>query len=91
MDDWFHAQGIRPLIQGEFDDSATMKAFGQAGHGIFPVSSVMEQEIKRQYRVVVVGRLPSLKMPFYAITVERKLKHHAVVAIFDTARQRLSL
>ena len=89
MNDWFHAQGIRPLVRGEFDDSATLKAFGQAGHGIFPAPAVMEQEIKRQYRVVVVGRIPSLKQRFYAITVERRLKHPAVVAIFDAARKRL--
>lgn len=89
MDDWFHSQGIRPVIRGEFDDSATMKSFGQAGHGIFPGSTVMEREIKRQYRVEVLGRVPTLKQQFYAITVERKLKHPAVVAIFDAARKKL--
>ncbi len=89
MDDWFHAQGIRPLIRGEFEDSATLKAFGQAGHGIFPGVTVMEREIKRQYRVEVIGRIPSLKQRFYAITVERRLKHPAVVAIFNSARKRL--
>ena len=89
MDDWFHSQGIRPVIRGEFDDSATLKSFGQAGHGIFPGSTVMEREIKRQYRVEVLGRVPTLKQQFYAITVERKLKHPAVVAIFDAARKKL--
>lgn len=89
MDDWFHAQGIKPVVRGEFEDSATLKSFGQAGHGIFPAPSVMEREISRQYRVQRVGQLPSLKQRFYAITVERKLKHPAVVAIFDAARDKL--
>ena len=89
MDDWFHSQGIHPVVRGEFDDSATLKSFGQAGHGIFPGVTVMEREIKRQYRVEVIGRIPSLKQRFYAITVERRLKHPAVVAIFDSARKRL--
>ena len=89
MDDWFHAQGIRPVVRGEFEDSETLKSFGQAGHGIFPAPSVMEQEVIRQYRVQRVGRIPSLKQRFYAITVERKLKHPAVVAIFDAARKKL--
>jgi len=89
MDDWFHAQGIRPVVRGEFDDSATLKSFGQAGHGIFPGATVMEREIKRQYRVEVLGRIPSLKQRFYAITVERKLKHPAVVAIFEAAQKKL--
>lgn len=89
MDDWFHSQGIRPVVLGEFEDSATLKAFGQAGHGIFPAVSVMEREIKRQYRVELVGRIPSIKQRFYAITVDRRLKHPAVVAIVDSARKRL--
>lgn len=89
MDGWFHSQGIHPVVRGEFDDSATLKSFGQAGHGIFPGVTVMEREIKRQYRVEVIGRIPSLKQRFYAITVERRLKHPAVVAIFDSARKRL--
>lgn len=89
MDDWFHAQGIRPVVRGEFEDSATLKSFGQAGHGIFPAPSAMEREVIRQYRVQRVGRIPSLKQRFYAITVERKLKHPAVVAIFDAAREKL--
>ncbi len=89
MDDWFHAQGIHPVVRGEFEDSATLKAFGQAGHGIFPGPTVIEREIKRQYRVEVLGRVPTLKQRFYAITVERKLKHPAVVAIFDAARKKL--
>ena len=89
MDDWFHSHGIRPAVRGEFDDSATLKSFGQAGHGIFPGPSVVEREIKRQYRVEVLGRIPTLKQRFYAITVERKLRHPAVVAIFDAARKRL--
>lgn len=89
MDDWFHSQGIRPVVRGEFDDSATLKSFGQAGHGIFPSVTVMEQEIRRQYRVDVLVRIPSLKQRFYAITVERKLKHPAVVALFDAARKKL--
>jgi LysR family transcriptional activator of nhaA len=89
MDDWFHSQGINPVIRGEFEDSATLKSFGQAGHGIFPGVTVMEREIKRQYRVEVIGRIPSLKQRFYAITVERRLKHPAVVAIFESAKKRL--
>jgi LysR family transcriptional activator of nhaA len=89
MDDWFHGQGIRPIVRGEFEDSATLKAFGQIGYGIFPAVSVMEKEIRRQYRVELVGRLPSLKQRFYAITVDRRLKHPAVVAIVDSARKSL--
>ena len=74
---------------GEFEDSATLKAFGQAGHGIFPGSAVMEQEICRQYKVHVLGQADSVKQRFYGITVERRLSHPAVVAIFEQVRKEL--
>ena len=36
LDLWFESQGVRPLIAGDFDDSALLKAFGQRGLGVFP-------------------------------------------------------
>lgn len=89
VDQWLVNQGLHPNIVGEFDDSATLKAFGQDGHGIFPGASVIEKEICRQYRVQVVGQVEELKQHFYAITVERRLKHPAVLALVRTARQEL--
>jgi LysR family transcriptional activator of nhaA len=87
LDDWLARHHLSPTIIGEFEDSATLKAFGQEGHGLFPGSTVMEKEICQQYRVQVVGRLDSVKQRFYAITVERRLKHPAVVALLDAARR----
>ena len=89
LDDWFVRKDIHPNIVGEFEDSATLKAFGHEGYGIFPGSSVMEKEICRQYQVQVVSRVDSVKQRFYAITVERRLKHPAVLAIVEGARQNL--
>ncbi|MDP3596439.1 MAG: transcriptional activator NhaR [Nitrospirota bacterium] len=89
LDDWFVRKDIHPNIVGEFEDSATLKAFGQEGHGLFPGSTVMEKEICRQYQVQVVSRVDSVTQRFYAITVERRLKHPAVLAIVEGARQDL--
>lgn len=89
LDDWLTRHEVVPNVIGEFEDSATLKAFGQEGHGLFPGSTVMEQEICRQYRVQIVGRLDSLKQSFYAISVERRLKHPVVMALFDTARRQV--
>jgi LysR family transcriptional activator of nhaA len=36
-----------------------------------------------------VGRLPEVRERFYAISVERRLVHPAVVALTDAARKRL--
>lgn len=89
LDDWFTHQKVVPTIIGEFEDSATLKAFGQEGHGLFPISTVMEKEICQQYRVQVVRRIDSLTQKFYAITAERRLKHPAVMALFNTARREV--
>jgi len=89
LDKWFHSLGIRPAIVGEFDDSALIKVFGQKGHGVFVAPKVIESEILRQYQVQVVGRTDSVKERFYAISIERVIKHPAVVAISDAARQSL--
>jgi LysR family transcriptional activator of nhaA len=48
---------------------------------------VIEAEILDRYRVRVVGRSEAVRQQFYAISVERKIKHPAVVAICEAARQ----
>ncbi len=89
LDYWFESNQIRPDNRGEFEDSALIKVFGQASVGFFAASSVIEAEIVRQYNVQVVGRIDTVRERFYAISVERKLKHHAVIAICDAARRSL--
>jgi len=89
LEQWFEARSIRPLVVGEFQDSALLKAFGHAGVGVFAAPTVTEKEVRRQYGVSVLGRTESLLERFYAISVERKLKHPAVVAIVEAARDQM--
>ena len=89
LDQWFDTKGIRPSVRAEFEDSALLKVFGQAGIGLFVVPTAVEDEVRKQYGVRLVGRLEEVRERFYAISVERKLKHPAVVAISDAARQKL--
>lgn len=89
LDDWFENHDLSPQIAGEFDDSALLKAFGEAGVGLFAAPTVIEEEIGRMYRMAVVGRTDEIKEHFYAISPERRLKHSSVVMITDTARADL--
>lgn len=89
LETWFDSTGILPHVVHEFEDSAVLKVFGQEGEGLFVVPSAIEQEVKRQYSVSLVGRIEEVKERFYAISVERKLRHPAVVAISDAARNTL--
>ncbi len=86
---WFSECGIHPRIVGEFDDTALMKAFGQAGAGIFPVPAVISEEMLRQHGAEVVGRADEIVVKYYAISVECRLTHPAVVAISEAAKQGL--
>jgi LysR family transcriptional activator of nhaA len=86
---WFSDKQIRPRITGEFDDSALMQAFGQAGAGIFAAPSAIAEQVMRQYEVVRIGTTEEVIEQYYAISVERKLAHAAVVAISRAARQEL--
>ena len=89
MDDWFESEGLSPRVVGEFDDSALLKAFGEAGAGLFASPTVIEEEICRMYRMSVIGRTDAVREQFYAISHERRLKHDSVVYITETARTDL--
>lgn len=86
---WFEKQRINPRTVGEFDDGALLTAFGKAGIGIFAAPSVIAKEVCLQYGVVTIGRTSAVTEHFYAISVERRLSHPAVVAISSAAREEL--
>ncbi len=89
LDHWFDKIGVRPRIVAEFEDSALLKQFGQHGEGIFAGPSAIEDAIIAQYGVRVVGRTEHVVERFYAITVERRIKHPAVRAISDAAHDNI--
>lgn len=89
LEQWFDDNGIHPLIAHEFEDSAVLKVFGQEGHGLFITPSAIEDDVCKQYSVKVVGRLPDIVERFYAISIEKRLKHPGVVKISESARYEL--
>lgn len=89
LDTWFESQNLRPVIVGEFDDSALMTTFGQNGDGTFPAATAMERLIQKQFGVQVVGRTDAVRERYFAISADRKLKHPAVIAITESARTEL--
>lgn len=89
LDQWFSRQGVVPRVIGEFEDSALMMVFGADGVGLFVGPSVVEREVCEQYGVAVVGTLSDVRERFYAVSVERRLKHSGVLAITDAARHGL--
>jgi LysR family transcriptional activator of nhaA len=90
LDQWFEKKGVRPRVVGEFDDSALMKVFGASGRGVFASPTTIEAEVIRQFEVQAVGRTEEITQAYYAISVERRLRHPAVVAVAESARKELS-
>jgi len=87
LNQWFDRNAIKPRVVAEFQDSALLNVFGADGVGIFTAPTVVENEVCRQYGVSVLGYAHEVKERFYAVSVERRLKHPAVVAISQAARQ----
>jgi LysR family transcriptional activator of nhaA len=86
----FDELGVRPLIRGEFSDSALLKAFGARGEGLFVVPTIVENDVRQMYHVAVVGRDEHVREEFFAISIERRLANPAVVAITQSARARFA-
>jgi LysR family transcriptional activator of nhaA len=86
LDQWFEVHGLRPHVVGEFEDSALLKVFGFRGAGLFPAVSVIGKEVQNQYKVRRIGQVPDVRERLYAVTVERRIKHPAVIAICNAAR-----
>lgn len=86
---WLQQQPWRAPVRGYFDDSALLKAFGQAGEGVFFMPTVIEREVCKQHKVQVIGRIEEAKDRYYAVTAQRLLTNAAVLRIFDAARNDL--
>ncbi len=89
LDIWMDEHGIFPDIVAEFEDSALLKVFGQAGEGIFPVPTSIETMVKKQYGVQLVGHIPQVRDKFYAISAEKRVQHAATSVIVKQARSKL--
>lgn len=89
LDQWFQANGILPYVVSEFEDSALMKVFGQSGRGVFVAPNVIRNEVEKQFGVKYIGEATGVTERFYAISIERRLKHPAISAVVENARTKL--
>lgn len=89
LDIWMDDNDIFPDIVAEFEDSALLKVFGQAGEGIFPVPTAIESPIKKQFGVHLVGRISDVLDKFYAISAEKRVHHEATLLVVRQARNKV--
>jgi len=89
IDAWFAARDLRPLVVGEFTDSALLKTFGRAGLGFFPAPAGMHEDVAAQFNAMPVGTLQGVSESWYAISTHRRVQHPAVALIHASVGNRL--
>ena len=82
---WFDEHGLRPIVVGEFDDGALLKAFARAGAGFVVVPTVVAAVVAAEYGLEQVGVIDGIAEQFHAVTVERQLDYPAVKRILQRA------
>lgn len=86
IDYYFEENKLKPMIAGEFDDSALLNTFAQGGAGAFASPIVIAREICKQYDVEKVGEMKGALERYYAISPDRRIQHPAVRFITENAR-----
>ena len=87
---WLEESGVVVNPVADFDDSALMKVFGQAGAGIFIIPTPIAKEVAKQYGAWIVGSTDEVREQYFAISVERRISHPAVSAVTEAAREWLN-
>jgi LysR family transcriptional activator of nhaA len=86
LDRWFDAQGIRPRIVGEFEDSALLAVFAARGLGVFPLAELGAQEATLLRGLRWLGRADGVIEEIHAIR-SRRGQHHALASQVIAAAQ----
>ena len=89
LEKWFYAKGIRPRIVAEFEDAGLMKVAASAGLGFTMVHSVVDKVALEHFGLRAIAKVKECASDFYAITIERRLKHPVVAAITEHAYSEL--
>jgi LysR family transcriptional activator of nhaA len=56
---------------------------------LFPAPAAIAGEIRRQFGAEIVGRVEGVEVRYFAITVERRLTHPAIMAVTQEAKRAL--
>ena len=87
LDQWFERIAIQPNVIGEFEDSALLKTFGAAGMGVFPMASLVHQDLTSRYAVQRLGDCEGVEEQFFAIGANRQVLHPLVQKFFPAKNE----
>ena len=83
IDQWFERERIKPLIAGEFEDSALLMTFAAAGMGVFPAPISIQEEILETHKLEQIGVCDSVDEEFHLIYTARKVLHPLLLRLLD--------
>ncbi|MCC7542737.1 MAG: LysR family transcriptional regulator [Deltaproteobacteria bacterium] len=89
IDRWLAERDIRVHVEGEIDDAALLRVIGSRGLGLFPVRVALRAEMAEIVGTAPVGPLQGVRERYYALSLERRIHHPAVVAIVERAAVQL--
>lgn len=89
LETWFDSKRVRPLVVGEFEDSALMEVAASGALGFTAVHTVVDHAALKHYGLKVIAKVEDCGSDFFAITAERLVRHPVAVAINEHAYSQL--
>lgn len=83
---WFAERSVTVRVAGEFEESSLLKVYAESRTGVFVMPVVEHEELIKRYAVSQVGVLAGSKIAYYAVTLERRLKNQAIIALIECAK-----
>lgn len=87
LERWFDSNELTPVVVGEFEDRELLKTFGSTGLAAFPVTSLIEDDVRKQFGVERIGWVQGVRETYYAIAVQRRAMHPAVQRVLAAPTQ----
>ena len=89
MGGWLDRKGVHVHTIAEVEDRALMQVLGQRGRGFFAAPSILADEVYEHHGLIKVGELDGVKERFYAVTLDRRIRHPVVDHLTQYARREL--
>ncbi|CAM4016677.1 LysR substrate-binding domain-containing protein [Paracidovorax anthurii] len=91
IDHWLERERVRPRIAGEFEDSALLSTFAEAGMGVMPAPLLLGRHLERTHALEPVGTTPEVHEEFHLIYSTRKVMHPLLTRLAETGAGGMDL
>lgn len=89
FDAWLRQQELTVDVVAEVEDHALARPLAAATGALLLAPMVLTEAVQEQGGLGLVGEIPSVRCRYYAITVERRVRHPAVARVLARARDGL--